>query len=118
MPRKPNRDWLTTDEGAEFLGLSVSRFRDFINERILPHSEMTANGWLHYLGDLEKLKEYREKNPPPKGRKKFERKPLKIPRMKKGESANADDSAAQAGNFPAENRPVTEDAAAPTLAQK
>lgn len=118
MPRKPVRDWLTTDEGAEFLGLSVSRFRDFINEKYLPHSEMTANGWLHYLGDLEKLKEYREKNPPSKGRQRFTRKPLKIPRIVKGGSANADDDTAQAGIFPAENRPVTEDAAEPTPARK
>jgi len=118
MPRKPVRDWITTDEGAAFLGLSVSRFRDFIGGEFLPHSEMTANGWLHYLGDLEKLKEYREKNPPPKGRQKFNRTPGKSPRIKKGVSAKSDDSTAQAGIFPAENRPVTEDAAEPTPARK
>lgn len=118
MPRKPVRDWLTTEEAAAFIGVSIQRFRDFMTPAILPHSEPLTRGWLHYKGDLEKLKAEREKNPPRVGRKKMKKDAPKNPPRKRGRPRKSDSDGAQAGNFPAENRPVTEDAAAPREARK
>ena len=90
MPRRPVRDWYSTEEAAQFIGVSVQRFRDFMTPQILPHSEQLPSGWLHYLGDLEKLKREREKNPPHAGRKKVKKTPAKKATEKKAETANTD----------------------------
>ena len=103
MPRRPVRDWLTTEEAADFLGISISYMRTFLNSPSLPHSEMIPQGWLHYKGDLEKLKAEREKNPPRPGRPKRIRPPSKNPRRRKAESANAESNGPDVGIFPAKN---------------
>lgn len=89
MPRRPIRDWLSTDEAAAFIGVSVQRFRDFMVPYILPHSELLPMGWLHYKGDLEKLKAEREANPPKGGRRKFNTARSKKPRRKEEQDENA-----------------------------
>lgn len=113
MPRRPVRDWLTTEEAAAFIGVSINRFRDFMNPQILPHSEELTRGWLHYKGDLEKLKAERERNPPRAGRKKLKPDKPKDPNRKRGRPRKAVAEPPQEGNFPAENRPVTTDGSEP-----
>ncbi len=103
MPRRPVRDWYTTEEAAAFLGVSVARFRDFIAQRIFPHSEYVATCWLHYKGDLEKLKAEREKNPPRGGRKKTRPDKPKRPRGRPRKDATAESNGPDVGIFPAEN---------------
>lgn len=103
MPRRPIRDWYTTEEAARFLGVSVARFRDFIAQRIFPHSEYVATCWLHYKGDLEKLKAEREKNPPRGGRKKTRPDKPKRPRGRPRKNAAADGNGPHEGNFPSGN---------------
>ncbi len=70
MPRKPLRDWLTTDEAAQLLKISVPFMRVLIRTNKFPHSELIGRTWLHYRGDVEKLKAEREKHPPHPGRQK------------------------------------------------
>ena len=68
MPRIPERNWLLTDEVADLLGVSSARIRQMLapeTQRILfPHSVLIRKIWLHYKGDVMKLKELYEKNPP------------------------------------------------------
>lgn len=74
MPRKPVRDWITSEEAALYLGITGARFRDYLVDesraKFLPHSELITRTWLHYIGDVKKLKEYRETYPKKRNRKK------------------------------------------------
>lgn len=68
MPRKPVRDWITSEEAASLLEISGARFRDFlvqeVRERYLPNSVLVTRTWLHYIGDVKRLKQLRENYPP------------------------------------------------------
>ena len=68
MPRKPVRDWITSEEAAGVLGITGARFRDYlvkeVREKYLPNSVLITRTWLHYAGDVKKLKEIRENYPP------------------------------------------------------
>jgi len=74
MPRKPVRDWITTEEAAAYIGVTAARFRGYlelaIQRELLPNSAKAGKTWLHYIGDVKKLKEAREKNFVPMRRRK------------------------------------------------
>ena len=68
MPRKPVRDWITSEEAAAILGVTPSRFRNYlenaVREQLLPNSVQISKTWLHYKRDVEKLKAAREAKQP------------------------------------------------------
>lgn len=68
MPRRPIRDWITSEEAAAILGVTPSRFRNYlehaVREQLLPNSVQISKTWLHYKRDVEKLKEAREAKTP------------------------------------------------------
>lgn len=63
MARKPERDWILSEEAADILGITGARFRDYlipeVREKYLSNSVLIGRTWLHYIGDVEKLKAYR-----------------------------------------------------------
>ena len=65
MAKTPVRDWLTTEEAAQILGVSPMRIRQLMDDNIrpsvLPNSILVTRTWLHYRGDVERLKVRREK---------------------------------------------------------
>ncbi len=64
MARKAVRDWITNEEAAAILGISRHFFFTTYCQRLpLPNSQHVGNIWLHYLPDVVKLKERREKDP-------------------------------------------------------
>lgn len=68
MPRKPVRDWITSEEAAALLGVTPSRFRNYlenaVREQLLPNSVQISRTWLHYKRDVERLKAAREAKQP------------------------------------------------------
>lgn len=73
MPRKPVRDWITSEEAAIMLGITGARFRDYLVEQVrrvyLPNSVLVTRTWLHYIGDVQRLKAYRDTLPRASNRK-------------------------------------------------
>ncbi len=68
MARAPERNWILTEEAAALLGVTSGRMRQILSPEsqkiLLPHSVLVRNIWLHYVGDVMKLKAAREKDPP------------------------------------------------------
>lgn len=64
MARKAVRDWITNGEAAKIIGVSTDYFFKVYCQRLpLPNSQNVGGLWLHYLPDVEKLKERRAKDP-------------------------------------------------------
>ena len=64
MGRKAVRDWITNEEAAAILGISRHYFfKNYCQRLPLLNSQCVGHVWLHYLPDVLKLKERREKDP-------------------------------------------------------
>lgn len=72
MAQRPKRDWITSEEAAQMIGISSARFRQFLEpsfrEKVFPNSVLITRTWLHYIKDVQKFIAKREKDPPIRGR--------------------------------------------------
>lgn len=64
MAKKAKRDWITNEEAAQMLGISRDYFFKMYCQRFPPlNSVCVGRVWLHYLPDVLKVKEKRDKDP-------------------------------------------------------
>lgn len=64
LARKAVRDWITNEEAGKILGISRQHFfKTYCLRNKLLNSVCVGHVWLHYLPDVLKVKEKRDKDP-------------------------------------------------------
>lgn len=96
MAQRPKRDWITSEEAAQMIGVSSARFRQFLEpsfrEKVFPNSVLITRTWLHYIKDVQKFIAKREKDPPIRGRVRLPNLPGARRKAKPKEPANTADN--------------------------
>ena len=92
MAKRAQRDWITNEEAAQLLGISRDHFFKTYCQRFPPlNSVCVGRVWLHYLPDILKVKERRDKDPAILKHRKKE-KPVKITPLISEDGAGKDDA--------------------------
>lgn len=61
MPRKPVRDWITTKEAAEYLGLTSISVRQYLLRNKFPNAQHTGWAWSIPIADVKHFEQERIK---------------------------------------------------------